>query len=74
MTWSAISSGIYDESIHCSTYRQPAHDQCSRTIRRDLHVGGLMLMSTVRSPVQTRSRKHHSSNNRSKILCPRNGR
>lgn len=28
-----------------------------------------MLMSTVRSSVQMRPRKHHSSNNRSKILC-----
>lgn len=27
-TWGAVSSGIYDESIHCSTYRQAAHDQC----------------------------------------------
>jgi len=23
VTWGAVSSGIYDESIHCSTYRQP---------------------------------------------------
>lgn len=29
-----------------------------------------MLMSTVRSPVQMRPWKHHSWNNRSKILCP----